>query len=87
MRYGEKAGAGQGATVEVPGGWRATGRCEHESAERGDGEAVYSRCVGGARRVADSGPVRSLQVGSRLVTGRREQSGIANNRPRDCVIL
>ena len=72
--------------MEVPGRWRATGRCEHESAERGDGEAVYSRCVGGARRVAGNGPVRSLQVGSRLVTGRREQSGIANNRPRDCVI-
>ena len=45
VRYEEKDGAGQGATVEVPGGWRATGRCEHDSAERGDGEAVYSRWV------------------------------------------
>ena len=41
---------------------------------------------GGARRVVGNGPVRSLQVGSRLVKGRREQSGIANNRQRDCVI-
>ena len=36
--------------------------------------------------MAGNGPVRSLQVGSRLVTGRREQSGIANYRPKDCVI-
>ena len=43
VRYGEKAGVGQRTTVEVPGGWQATGRCEHESADRGDGEAVYSR--------------------------------------------
>ena len=40
---------------------------------------------GGPRRMAGNGPVRSLQVGSRLVAGRREQSGITNNRPRDCV--
>ena len=26
--------------VEVPGGRRATGRCDHKSADRGDGEAV-----------------------------------------------
>ena len=36
--------------------------------------------------MAGNGPVRSLQVGSRLVTGRRDQSGNANNRPGDCVI-
>ena len=36
--------------------------------------------------MAGNGPVRSLQVGSRLVTGRREQSGIADYRPRDFVI-
>ena len=34
--------------------------------------------------MAGNGPVRSL--GGLWVTGRREQSGIANNRPRDCGI-
>ena len=33
---------------------------------------------GGARRMAGNGPVRSL--GGLWVTGRHEQSGIANNR-------
>ena len=35
--------------------------------------------------MAGNGPVRLL--GGFGVTGRREQSGIANNRPRDCVII
>ena len=53
VRCGEKAGAGQGATVEVPGGWWATGSCEHEFKARK--EAMGRQCTADGWRCQEDG--------------------------------
>ena len=54
VRNEEKAGAGQGATVEVPGGWRATGRRDRVSMKARK-EGMGRQCTADGRRCQEYG--------------------------------